>query len=257
MPGTPVSSSSILEYTRTFVLPTTTLTRTIKYSETYSNGNSHRLSSSTPFPATHLAEALTTLFTPPPDCSNPSAYATTYHSNNHYVYQLDSGIQRPSCYPSGYSSIIEASSYFSPGVCPLSYEYVSTSTTRGTTIAVCCPCGLHTRAGFSCTQTITAGGWLRFASTGYGATAYANPISVAWQEADLHLFEPKNAPVLALKTSGLGLNQRDGLSTGAAAGIGVAGTIGGLLLTGLVTWLVRRKYKSRPARAMDDRREKC
>ena len=88
---------------------------------------------------------LTTLFTPHADCTAASAYESTTWAGNQWAYQLDSGISKPTCYPSSYSDYqYDSGLWYSPGVCPYSYEYVATSVQRpasgnATTLAVCCP----------------------------------------------------------------------------------------------------------------------
>ncbi|KAK5171429.1 uncharacterized protein LTR77_004573 [Saxophila tyrrhenica] len=154
--------------------------------------------------------SLTTPLTFPPDCTAPSAWSSTRWANNQIAYQLDSGVHQYTCYPPRYSSLqYEGSGWYSPGVCPASWEYVATSVMTGDlgvvrTGVVCCPEGMHTWGDkFSCTQVITSGGKLTFSETGDGATAFANPVSVMWEEKDLSLFQPASAPVLALSSMGV------------------------------------------------------
>lgn len=126
------------------------------YSSSFSDATNHhaRLRMSSVTQIAPEVPPLTRIFTPSPDCTNPSAYTSSLWANNQYAYQLDSGVSKYSCYPTKYSSLqIDKSSYYSPGVCPLSYEYVATSTARGpaenaavATYTVCCPPGLHTWA---------------------------------------------------------------------------------------------------------------
>lgn len=72
------------------------------------------------------------------------------------------------------------------------------------------------------------GGFLSFAETGGGATAFANPISVAWQESDLEFFEPKSAPLLALRSAGITIPSSASVSgsLGATGSTEVTRTIG-------------------------------
>lgn len=88
---------------------------------------------------------LTTVLTPNADCTAPSAYVATPWANNQIALQLDSGFSKSTCYPSSYGQIqYDSGLWYSPGVCPYSYEYVATSVQRGaggdaTTLAICCP----------------------------------------------------------------------------------------------------------------------
>lgn len=88
---------------------------------------------------------LTTILTPNADCTAASAYVSTFWAGNQWAYQLDSGIRKPTCYPSDYSAYqYKSKLWYSPGVCPQSYQYVATSTITHdnapvTTFAVCCP----------------------------------------------------------------------------------------------------------------------
>lgn len=80
---------------------------------------------------------LTTLFTPPSDCRASSAYwqpgnATSINSTT-------------TCYPQSWESYQKtANGFYSPGVCPLSYEWPTVSVVPApdgipVTQAVCCP----------------------------------------------------------------------------------------------------------------------
>ena len=139
--------------------------------------------------------------------------------------------------------------------------------------------GVHSAPseGWSCYQVLTTSdAALSFSNSQAGTTAFANPLSVAWQEADLSLFTPASAPILALSSAGITFppdsttihsvstssassattmstaamstttstnpHPSSGLNTGAAAGIGVGATIGGLALIGGLWWFTQR-YK--------------
>lgn len=84
------------------------------------------------------AIALTTVFTPPAPCLDPTLYPTA----------PSWAIFSSSCAPYPNSAWFNyqraASSWYSPGVCPHSYEYVATSIQQlegggRITLAVCCP----------------------------------------------------------------------------------------------------------------------
>ncbi|KAK9792852.1 hypothetical protein AB5N19_00124 [Seiridium cardinale] len=235
------------------------------------------------------ASALTTIFTPNSDCTAASAYASTTWAGNQWAYQLDSGMSKSTCYPSSFSAYQYKSGYwYSPGVCPLSYNYVATSINRptsgpATTLAICCPPGVHSApvAGWSCYQVLTTSvSDLSFSNTLEttlpGTTAFANPISVAWQESDLTIFSPASAPLLALKSQGITFpvqsttgsvasttsisssditpspsatesanttaSTNNGLTTAAAVGIGVGATVGLFAFAGLIWWF-RRHFR--------------
>ncbi|KAI1334398.1 hypothetical protein F5Y15DRAFT_291964 [Xylariaceae sp. FL0016] len=245
------------------------------------------------------ASALTTVITPKADCTAASAYEPTTWAGNQWAYQLDSGISKETCYPSSYSDYqYNSGLWYSPGVCPLSYEYVATSIQSSasgpaTTLAVCCPPGIHTapESGWSCLQVITSVDTdLSFANTLSttlpATTAFANPISVAWQESDLPLFTPASAPLLALAAQGItfppasasssltssttssssssstsAASGSSSLSTGAAAGIGVGVTVCLFALILGVWWFVRhfqvmRRNNSSPQEGAGVAREK-
>ena len=88
---------------------------------------------------------LTTVLTPSDDCTAASAYESTEWAGAQRAYQLDSGINKPSCYPESYSEYqYDSGLWYSPGVCPHLYNYVATAVYRpesgpATTLAVCCP----------------------------------------------------------------------------------------------------------------------
>ncbi|KAI1868231.1 hypothetical protein JX265_007054 [Neoarthrinium moseri] len=235
------------------------------------------------------AIALTTVFTPKSDCTAASAYASTTWAGNQWAYQLDSGISKATCYPSSYSAYqYKSGLWYSPGVCPLSYNYVATSIIRptsgpATTLAICCPPGVHNAplTGWSCYQVLTSSvSDLSFSNdlktTLAGTTAFANPISVAWQQSDLSLFSPASAPILALRSQGITFppdstttssslsatgttsvtssspsstdtaapipSSGSGISTASAAGIGVGATVGVFAIVGVIWWF-RRHYR--------------
>ncbi|KAK3719904.1 hypothetical protein LTR37_004027 [Vermiconidia calcicola] len=165
---------------------------------------------------------LTTIFTPPFDCTAPEAYDRTEWAGNQWAFQLDSGVNTPSCYPSSYSEYQSNGRrlWYSPGVCPHLYEYVATSIRSAedagpaTTLAICCPPGVHDAPNghfWSCGQVLTSVATdLTFSNDAFSSstrlpttTVYANPISVAWQEKDLSLFMPASAPLLALSRAGV------------------------------------------------------
>jgi hypothetical protein len=90
-------------------------------------------------------QPLTTIFTPSKDCTGDDALKTRITSTNVFV-EMDDGAKKESCYPSAYIEYQyePETVYYSPGVCPLSYVYASTSVSThvdspDTTFAKCCP----------------------------------------------------------------------------------------------------------------------
>lgn len=93
----------------------------------------------------HSSIPLTTIFTPNEDCTRDNGFSMRDITSLNF-YDMDSGADKATCYPSSYREYQYRVSgvYYSPGVCPLSYVYVSTSVlTYGhapdTTFATCCP----------------------------------------------------------------------------------------------------------------------
>ncbi|KAI0141626.1 hypothetical protein GGR57DRAFT_403135 [Xylariaceae sp. FL1272] len=141
-----------------------------------------------------------------------------------------------------------------------------------TTSDTCCS-GIHSvgSTGYSCYQVLTTSATdISFdnaeettTSNKVDTTAFANPISIAWQESDLTRFTPASAPGMAMKsqsitfpgesttgtswttptsistTSSPIVSPHTGLSRGAAAGIGVGVTLGVVALIAVLWWLSR------------------
>ncbi|QPC74609.1 hypothetical protein HYE68_005361 [Fusarium pseudograminearum] len=234
---------------------------------------------------------LTTIFTPNKDCTGDDAFKTRTVGSSVY-YEFDDGAMKPTCYPLSYKSYQYYSvNWYSPGVCPLSYVYVSTSiSTRGNapeiTFAACCPSNVAIISGFdsscrsvSTSRVETVDGSVVTSSTVY----YANPILVAWQESDISRFSPQSEARAALRSAGVTLppelstassttdksatstsnsNNRDddedpgssggGLSSGAAAGIGVAVGLVVIMLLVAPWWFMKRRKATQGVKNADE-----
>lgn len=88
---------------------------------------------------------LTTIFTPGEGCIGDDVFITRTISHTVW-YEPDARAKRNACYPSSYYAYQFDSSdmYYSPGICPQSYMYISTSVSThnnapNTTFAICCP----------------------------------------------------------------------------------------------------------------------
>jgi hypothetical protein len=88
---------------------------------------------------------LTTVFTPPSSCFKPSQWLSSPNTWSGGITAFGVNIvDVPQCYPSGLSEYTTDNTvWFSPGVCPESWNYLATMTrvTGGSTItsAYCCP----------------------------------------------------------------------------------------------------------------------
>jgi hypothetical protein len=92
---------------------------------------------------------LTTIYSPSLDCAAASAYTTSVwadkiNGGDEIAILLDDGAHISSCYPSSYSKYqYHTGYYYSPGVCPSSYQYVATSvqsddSEQPLTLILCC-----------------------------------------------------------------------------------------------------------------------
>ncbi|RGP76560.1 hypothetical protein FLONG3_5222 [Fusarium longipes] len=125
--------------------------------------------------------------------------------------------------------------------------------------------------GWSCETSITSIGKVTTVVSDTTVTVtesvlWANPIRVAWQESDLSLFSPESAPLLALQSATAAISSTtqepssnsgdsgggDGLSSGAAAGIGVGAGIAGMVIIGALWWFAKRYRALRRNRNTDE-----
>ncbi|KNG82966.1 hypothetical protein ANOM_008958 [Aspergillus nomiae NRRL 13137] len=85
---------------------------------------------------------LTTIFTPPPDCSTSWTFAPTSSDSvvNGILLQNALSVVN-SCYPPGFSNTgrAMATHVFSPGYCPMGYTSAEITVNGPTTTAICCP----------------------------------------------------------------------------------------------------------------------
>ncbi|OOO11097.1 hypothetical protein OAory_01075670 [Aspergillus oryzae] len=85
---------------------------------------------------------LTTIFTPPPDCSTSWTFAPTGPDSLVNGILLQNAISHvTSCYPPGFSNTgrAMATHVFSPGYCPIGYTSADITINGPTTTATCCP----------------------------------------------------------------------------------------------------------------------
>lgn len=178
------------------------------------------------------------------------------------------------CQPSGWDS---TSQYFSPGICPSSYEVACSTIVGAETQATCCPVGWSCQKSTNwpqyATDACTVDGsdlpssTLSFNSAnGTSTSKYgvvntaagglnAYGISIRWKAADFvatptasaSSSSPTTSPApattsgaIATQFSSSGAGASSGLSAGAKAGIGIGAAIGVLALLALMFLLFRR-----------------
>ncbi|KAH0541392.1 hypothetical protein FGG08_004156 [Glutinoglossum americanum] len=180
---------------------------------------------------------LTTIFTPPPECSTrlfTINIDSTSSFNADYMFWEDmiQDAETLTCYPPIFSDYWPST--FSPGVCPSDYTTFATTVieSESVTVATCCPSRFTAtsvmRDNANCQSKVGSptialvqsmcDGVTRGRCTGYeylilGTTtvtpsyAIAYPYTVAWKQADLDIFSPKSAPLL--RTSGVSISSYD------------------------------------------------
>ncbi|KAK6721280.1 hypothetical protein SNK04_000175 [Fusarium graminearum] len=234
---------------------------------------------------------LTTIFTPNGDCTGDDAFGTRTVGDG-VLHELDDGAKKKTCYPPNYKEYQRISSkVYSPGVCPLSYVYVSTSistrdNTPDITFAKCCPSNIAVLSDitWSCRSLSTSRVETVDENVATSSTVYyANPIYVAWQESDISHFSPQSEARAALQSAGVRLppelstaisttdnsasstsNSKDGdddkgpdsgsggLSNGATAGIGVAVGLLVIMLVVALWWFVKRRKATQGVKNADE-----
>ncbi|KAJ5965626.1 hypothetical protein N7481_012340 [Penicillium waksmanii] len=155
--------------------------------------------------------ALTTTFSPPPECTTDTWYIEYVTGEYYYTTSISNSLegwylsQGPtdwrSCFPSGYEA--KTDFYYSPGVCPSGYSIASSSVlsigVSSETRATCCPSSFtaqtddgmvwySTNRCFSGNTdtahawTFTKGGTISSKTTAGGLNAKA--VFIRWQETD-------------------------------------------------------------------------
>ncbi|KAJ5396840.1 hypothetical protein N7509_004953 [Penicillium cosmopolitanum] len=156
--------------------------------------------------------ALTTTFSPPPDCFTDTWYIEYVTGEYYYTTSISNSLegwylsQGPTnwrtCFPSGYEATTDF--YYSPGVCPSGYSIAKSSVlsigVSSETRATCCPSSFTAQADnflvwystnrcFSADTkmdhvwTFTQGGTVTSMTTSGGLNAKA--VFIRWQETDL------------------------------------------------------------------------
>ncbi|KAK3718000.1 hypothetical protein LTR37_005426 [Vermiconidia calcicola] len=233
--------------------------------------------------------ALTTLFTPPPGCWDPivtSSNREIYYDFQASARGVTTVYKwGEECYPPQFA-LNGAVPFYSPGACPSGFQIIATTTQLNppVTTATCCPSGYSDLEGYWCIgsridsftlvengRSSIIDGRFRFEFIG---------LSMAWAASDLDNFQPTSAPLLAYTenvplnpaasarrtpssptSTGSSTSNTDsglsptsgsddgGLSTGAAAGIGVGAALGAILVVALIVWAIfaRRKKTKKPS----------
>ena len=159
-----------------------------------------------------LTFALTTLFTPPPDCSRP-ILKPSGTTNNYWVPGSDGGTttffgSAWSCYPDQFYLTGGLVPLYSPGACPSGFDIVSAATPLhpAVTFATCCPDYATLYSGYFCTGTtineVTTVNNDRSSTILNGKYIFEYPpITLAWESKDLSKFDPPSAPLLAYRSA--------------------------------------------------------
>ncbi|OTA96328.1 hypothetical protein M434DRAFT_9000 [Hypoxylon sp. CO27-5] len=204
---------------------------------------------------------LTTSFTPPADCTASSALYWVNTASTFYWLHGQPG--QSSCFPDNYSPY--QNQYYNPGICPAGYTRACESASRGgdniaTIRATCCPNLMryaYREGNYVCASTSSSYSYPWGPTLGC-MSVYRVDTETSFTTIDAigatseSASNPGAASETAPTASATGETQSNnssgssGLSSGAAAGIGIATSFGIMAIGGAILWMFwlrRRKRK--------------
>ncbi|KAJ5921325.1 hypothetical protein N7466_009651 [Penicillium verhagenii] len=214
---------------------------------------------------------LTTIFTPPADCSSSwtfEGYRYNGETSGLLLQNAFSASMDASCFPPDFNHAgrnTAGDPVFSPGMCPHGYTTNPSPTIVGpNTKATCCLSGFYfqTVEGIQgCVSTYTGTTFVAARAGGSPSPDYTTsktasgtirmwgqPITIMYQASDLSIY-PTSAYTSSSSpsSSSAAASSSNTLSTGAKAGIAVGSVVGALLLFGVgLFWWRSRKEMRRP-----------
>lgn len=201
---------------------------------------------------------LTTIFTPPSDCST-RPFTLLAAGNDTGVWDLKAQYT-DTCYPPDWATARD--NHYTPGVCPYGYTLGALFPFGDTTSVGCCLSGMTYITSQGMCQTIITSSTTGFLPssqtvtiTTFPFTGMATPVNVAWATTDLTAFTPTSAPLQILATFQSSPNTTQSspaaiqsslatpLSSGANASIGVGVALAVFVLLGAGFLFLRFKKR--------------